>query len=150
LFKWLLEAPTVAGQRLIEQIEGFKLYLSVAEQDRLNFQYPPELTPELFEKYLPFAIALGVETEWGDQYAQHMQNVATSQEQESHDRYRSRFHNSNHRQGYSSLGRGLAAGLSSSITAASTPPSSSSNRSGGFSSGSSSGGGGGGGGGGGW
>jgi uncharacterized membrane protein YgcG len=150
LFKWLLEAPTIAGQRLIEQIEGFKLYLSVAEQDRLNFQYPPELTPELFEKYLPFAIALGVETEWGDQYAQHMQNAATSQEQENHDRYRSRFHNSNHRQGYSSLVRGLAAGLSSSIAAASTPPSSSSSRSGGFSSGSSSGGGGGGGGGGGW
>jgi hypothetical protein len=27
LFHWLLKAPTVAGRRLLDQIEGFKMFL---------------------------------------------------------------------------------------------------------------------------
>jgi len=29
----------------------------------MNLRYPPEKTPALFERYLPFALALGVEQE---------------------------------------------------------------------------------------
>ncbi|RMD87986.1 MAG: DUF2207 domain-containing protein, partial [Alphaproteobacteria bacterium] len=68
LFAWLLKAPTMKGRRIMDHLEGFKLYLSVAEKDRLNFHNPPERTPELFERYLPYAIALGVEQEWGEQF----------------------------------------------------------------------------------
>ena len=145
VFKWLLESPTVAGQRLMEQIEGFKLYLGIAEQDRLNFQHPPEITPELFEAYLPYAIALDVENEWGDQYASHIQHTTYAQAPKSN--FTSRL---DHIAGSGSLGSALVSGLSSSIASASRPPSSKSSRSGGFSRSSSSGGGGGGGGGGGW
>ncbi|GER00479.1 hypothetical protein JCM17845_11020 [Iodidimonas gelatinilytica] len=53
LFFWLLHAPTLKGRKLLDEIEGFKRYLSVAEKDRLNFHNPPEKTPELFEAYLP-------------------------------------------------------------------------------------------------
>ncbi len=53
----------------MDQIEGFADYLSAAEKDRMNFLNPPERTPELFEKYLPYALALGVEQAWSEQFS---------------------------------------------------------------------------------
>jgi len=69
LFYHLLRAPTLSGRKVMDEIEGFKLYLSVAEQERLNMLNPPDKTPELFEKYLPYALALDVENEWSEQFA---------------------------------------------------------------------------------
>lgn len=68
LFYHLLKSPSHLGRRVMDDIEGFRLYLSVAEKDRMNFHNPPDITPEIFEKYLPFAIALDVENEWGEQF----------------------------------------------------------------------------------
>ena len=68
LFTRLLKAPTVTGRRLLDQIEGFKMYLSTAEQHRLEALHPPDVTPEVFEKYLPYAMALDVENEWNDKF----------------------------------------------------------------------------------
>lgn len=48
------------GQILREEWLGFKLYLETAERYRLQ-----NLTPETFEKYLPYAIIFGVEKAWG-------------------------------------------------------------------------------------
>ncbi|MCW8890941.1 MAG: DUF2207 domain-containing protein, partial [Sedimenticola sp.] len=42
-YEWL-KAPTLAGQKLLQQVEGFRLYLGVAEQDELNFKHPVEKT----------------------------------------------------------------------------------------------------------
>ena len=64
-----MKAPTLAGRKILDQIEGFKLYLSVAEKDRLNLANPPELTPALFEQFLPYALALGVEQKWSEQFS---------------------------------------------------------------------------------
>lgn len=50
------------------KIEGFKLYLKVAEKDRLDFSDAPEKTPERFNKLLPYAVALGVEKQWAKQF----------------------------------------------------------------------------------
>ncbi|NLI33773.1 MAG: DUF2207 domain-containing protein, partial [Deltaproteobacteria bacterium] len=69
LFYRLLKAPTRAGRQILDKIEGFRMYLTVAEKDRLNMLNPPERTPELFEKYLPYALALGVEHEWAKQFS---------------------------------------------------------------------------------
>ncbi|MEW5910623.1 MAG: DUF2207 domain-containing protein, partial [Thermodesulfobacteriota bacterium] len=69
LFYFLLKAPTLLGRKAMDQIEGFKQYLSVAEEHRLQVLHPPEKTPELFEKYLPYALALDVEHEWSEQFA---------------------------------------------------------------------------------
>ncbi|MRR59209.1 MAG: DUF2207 domain-containing protein, partial [Deltaproteobacteria bacterium] len=70
LFYHLMKAPTIKGRRTMDQIEGLKLYLSVAEKDRLNQLLPPgEKTPEVFEKFLPYALALDVEQEWCEQFA---------------------------------------------------------------------------------
>ncbi|MCB1844469.1 MAG: DUF2207 domain-containing protein, partial [Halioglobus sp.] len=70
VFAWLLRAPSRRGRALLDQLDGFKLYLEVAEKDALALRHPPEKTPELFEKYLPFAFALGVEQAWAEQFSE--------------------------------------------------------------------------------
>lgn len=69
LFHFLMAAPTKAGRRLMDQIDGFALYLRTAEEDRLNILNPPERTPELFERLLPYAVALGLAHEWSAKFA---------------------------------------------------------------------------------
>ncbi|MDA0322664.1 MAG: DUF2207 domain-containing protein, partial [Verrucomicrobia bacterium] len=69
LFQHLLKAPTKAGRKLMDELEGFRMYLSVAERDTLRAMRGPEKTPELFETYLPYALALDVEQEWSEQFA---------------------------------------------------------------------------------
>ncbi len=54
IFLKLLKTWTSGGRKVMDRIEGFKMYLSSAEQDRLDRMNPPEKTPELFEKYLPY------------------------------------------------------------------------------------------------
>ena len=77
LFYHLLKAPTLSGRKIMDQIEGFKLYLSVAEKERLNLLNPPEKTPALFEKYLPYALALNVENAWSEQFAEVLAQAGT-------------------------------------------------------------------------
>ena len=54
---------------MLDRIAGFKQYLSITERERLDRMHPPKDTPELFERYLPYAIALGVENRWADRFA---------------------------------------------------------------------------------
>lgn len=65
---FLLGAPTREGRAMMDRIEGFKHYLSVTEAERFDRMQPPEETLTLFEKYLPYAIALDVETRWADRF----------------------------------------------------------------------------------
>ena len=67
-FAVLMRAPTIQGRKVMDQIEGFKLYLETAEKERLNINGEPPLTVERFERILPFAIALGVEKPWSDHF----------------------------------------------------------------------------------
>ena len=70
IFYYTMRGYTPAGRKLQEEIEGFKLFLSVAESERMKIiGTPPTRTPELYEKYLPYAVALGVENQWSDQFA---------------------------------------------------------------------------------
>jgi len=55
---------TEDGAKLAAELDGFKMYIKTAEEHRLNMFTPPERTPELFEKLLPYAIALNVSNEW--------------------------------------------------------------------------------------
>jgi len=143
LFYWLLRAPTERGRRLMDKLEGFKSYLEVAEKDELNLRNPPEKTPELFERYLPFALALGVEQAWAEKFAAVFARLEASGAQG----YRPRWYHGNfNARALGSFTSGVGASLTSAISSASTPPGSSSGSGGGGFSG----GGGGGGGGGGW
>jgi uncharacterized membrane protein YgcG len=141
LFYFLLKAPTRRGRLLMDKLEGFRMYLEVAEKQELDLRNPPEKTPELFEKYLPFALALGVEQAWAEQFA----DVFARMRPEDRAAYRPAwYHGSFSPSRVGQFASGVGAGLTSAIASASTPPGSSSGG-GGFS-----GGGGGGGGGGGW
>jgi uncharacterized membrane protein len=141
LFYNLLKAPTSQGRQILDLIDGFKLYLSVAEKDRLNLENPPERTPALFEAFLPYALALGVEQKWSEQFASVL--AVAGQEQYSPSWYVGRNWTTTNLVVMTSS---MSSSLSSAISSASTAPGSSSGSSGGGSSG----GGGGGGGGGGW
>ena len=142
IFYHLIKAPTLYGRKIMDQIEGFKLYLSVAEKEGLNIRNPPEKNPELFEKYLPFALALDVENAWSEQFAQVLA-LAQTQHGYSPTWYSGRQW---HTHGATGLASSLGSAFSSTISSSSSPPGSSSGSGGGGSSG----GGGGGGGGGGW
>jgi uncharacterized membrane protein YgcG len=52
------------GAPIIAEAAGLKMYMKTAEEHRLRMLTPPERTPELFEKLLPYAIALDVSNEW--------------------------------------------------------------------------------------
>lgn len=132
---------TRKGRELLDYAKGLKLYLSVAEEARLNALYPKTITPEIFETMLPFALALGVEQKWCKHFEELVaQGLATYQ-----DGYDS-WYRSNGIISIGNLGYALGSSFSDDIASASTPPGSSSGSGGGGSSG----GGGGGGGGGGW
>ena len=138
-FYWM-KAHTLAGRKITDQIEGFRQYLGVAEEARLDALNPPDKTPELFERFLPYAVALDVENHWAQRFAGVLATAAAagataSWYSGSHDWHDPvRFANN------------LGSNLSSTIASASEAPGSCSGSGGGGFSG----GGGGGGGGGGW
>jgi len=72
-FKFI-RRPTDQGRQLMDQIEGFKLFLVTTEKDRMEFFHPIQQVPDVFEKYFPYAIALGVADKWiarfGDMFQQ--------------------------------------------------------------------------------
>jgi uncharacterized membrane protein YgcG len=141
-FHWMA-APTREGRAVLDRIAGFRQYLSIAEEDRLETMHPPEKTPELFERYLPYAIALKVENDWASRFTSVLAAAAASGQTQSMSWYSGRSDPWNDPGDFAdSVGGSLA----STISSASTAPGSS----GGSGGGGSSGGGGGGGGGGGW
>lgn len=68
IFGAFMPKITKKGAITKEYIEGLKLYLTVAEKDRLKFHNAPAKNPQEFERLLPYAIVLGVETEWAEQF----------------------------------------------------------------------------------
>jgi Predicted membrane protein (DUF2207) C-terminal domain/Predicted membrane protein (DUF2207) N-terminal domain len=159
-FYTLLKQPTVEGRRVMDAIDGLKMYLSTAERDRLEAMtrhattrgaggVEPERTIELFEKMLPYAVALGVENQWAGQFDDLLRAAAVDDSGGGGRGYQPTwYHGSN----WSAMNVGAAVAgvgvaMSAAVASAATSPSSGSSGSGG---GGSSGGGGGGGGGGGW
>ncbi len=142
LFAWLLRAPTLAGRKIMDQIEGFRMYLNTAEQDRLDRMQSPRLTPEVFESFLPYAYALGVQNRWCRRFERELPEELRQQGYNP-GWYSGQFHGMH---ALNHLGNDFGSAMSSAISSASTAPGSSSGSGGGGFSG----GGGGGGGGGGW
>ncbi len=144
VFYNLLRAPTPVGREVMDRIEGFKLYLSVAEAERMNMQGVPEMSETLFERLLPYAVALNVEKPWSEAFSDYLARVMPDQDDGG---YHPGWYRGRHWDG-NNVGRateGMVSSMSGAMAAA-TPSSSGSGSSGGGSSG----GGGGGGGGGGW
>ncbi len=143
LFGYSMRRPTLRGRKVLDEMLGFKDYLEIAEKDEMNLRNPPEKTPELFETYLPFALALGVDQEWSERFGSLLASIRGEDGKGYRPNwYNGSFSSSNLTRATSILSSGLNSALGSSVS----PPGSSSGGGGGGSSG----GGGGGGGGGGW
>jgi uncharacterized membrane protein YgcG len=140
LFPSALKAPTRAGRELLDKIEGFSIFLRSVDGNRLNQLMPPEKTPELFDKYLPYALALDCELAWAQQFATVLEDAKQSND------YSPYWYVGNRPYQMNTFPSAFAASFSNAIaSSATTQGSSSGTGGGGFS-----GGGGGGGGGGGW
>jgi len=142
-FAIIMKRPTLRGRQLLDAMLGFKDFLEVAEKDELNLRNPPDKTPELFEEYLPFALALDVDQQWSERFAS---LLASIREPNGNSYSPSWYDGRWNAMKLSKTTSSLASGLNSAISSSVTPPGSSSGGGGGGFSG----GGGGGGGGGGW
>jgi hypothetical protein len=146
VFLYLLKAPTFTGRQLMDQVEGFKMFLGAVDGDRLNRVMPPQQTPAVFESFLPYALALDVEQDWAEKFSTLLASAGTTPGANTA-AYAPSFYSGGSSNSFSgarfasSFGGSLTSAISSSATA---PGSAGGGGSGG------SGGGGGGGGGGGW
>ena len=61
LFTWLMPRRTPLGVAVLRQVFGFQQFLNRVEGPRLR-RIP--LTPELFERYLPYAMVCGLTQSW--------------------------------------------------------------------------------------
>ncbi|MGV1790682.1 DUF2207 domain-containing protein [Rhizobium sp. A37_96] len=68
VFYFLMGAPTPLGRKMMDGIAGLRQYLTLAERDRMNMQGAPQMSPQHFEKLLPYAVALGVEKPWSSAF----------------------------------------------------------------------------------
>lgn len=144
VFAALIPAPTREGRRLLDEIEGLRTYLRVAERDELKNlpgpDAPPVLDAERYEHLLPYAVALDVEEAWTRKFTLAVGTAAAAATTSAINWYSG--------SSFSDLGSmtsSIGGSLTSSIASASTPPGSSSGGGGGGSSGGGGGGGGGGG-----
>jgi uncharacterized membrane protein YgcG len=143
LFLYLLKQPTLAGRDVMDKLDGFKMYLTTAEGAELA-QAAPQKTLQLYERLLPYAVALEVENQWTEQFGDELRRASQGNGDQP---YRPMWFSGNsfNHFGSAHFASALSSSLSTSIASSSSPPGSRSGSSGGGS-----GGGGGGGGGGGW
>lgn len=138
-----LKRYTQVGQQVKAAIEGFKMFLSATETDRLRILSSPEQGIQEYERYLPYAIALGVEENWTKQFVPIFEQLARTGHAYMPAWYHGRHFNARHMGEFS---RSVGSAFSGAISSAASAPGSRSGSGGRGSSG----GGGGGGGGGGW
>jgi len=72
LFAREMKAHTVKGAQARIHVLGFQEFMTRVDADRLK-----RMPPDTFEKFLPFAMALGVEHNWAQAFAGIVQNPPT-------------------------------------------------------------------------
>jgi uncharacterized membrane protein YgcG len=58
-----MPAKTTEGSKLLNKILGFRMYLYTAERFRVQ-----DLTPETFERFLPYAMVFNIEKQWAERF----------------------------------------------------------------------------------
>ena len=127
-FAIIMRRPTGIGRRLLDELGGFKEYMEITEKDEMNLRNPPDKTPLLFEKYLPFALAMGVEQQWAERFTKVFANLRGPNDTGYHPVW---YNGSWNSLDLSSNTANLSSGLGSAISSSVTPPGSSSGSSGG-------------------
>jgi uncharacterized membrane protein YgcG len=139
-----LKIRSAEGVKLQNEIDGFKMFLDTTDRLKIKKMYPDlPLNFTTYEKYLPYAIALDLESKWSQTFADEI-----SEHQLDTDVNKAGWYMGGSSMAFSSssFASGFSSSFSSAISSSSSAPGSSSGGGGGGSSG----GGGGGGGGGGW
>ncbi len=147
IFLHLMKAPTKLGREMMDEVEGLKLFMSVTAGEQADHAVSadmPELTPQLYEDLLPYAIALGVEKQWSKTFEDKVFSQLPPEKAYRPHWYRGSNFNPSRP---AAMLSGITQTIGTDLSSAMTPPASSSS---GSSGGGFSGGGGGGGGGGGW
>jgi uncharacterized membrane protein YgcG len=80
IFLYFISRSSEEKVKMQSEIEGFKMYLSVAEENQLKFHNPPEMTSAIYEKFLPYAIVFGVDGIWGKRFRDKLQETIGSAE----------------------------------------------------------------------
>lgn len=74
---------TSGGVNVLAKILGFREFLQLTEKDKLEMLNAPHLEPETFEKFLPYAMVLGVEKKWAEKFEGIYQAAPTWYEDQS-------------------------------------------------------------------
>ena len=77
LWRYLMKNRTAFSREMEDKILGYEHYLRSTEERYLDFLNEPETAPVLFEKHLPYAIALGCESRWSDAFEKYILEVDT-------------------------------------------------------------------------
>ncbi|HKU14721.1 MAG TPA: DUF2207 domain-containing protein, partial [Steroidobacteraceae bacterium] len=121
IFGRLVRAPTGEGRKLMDEVEGLKLYLSVAERDELarmtTQNAAPPLDDKRYEMLLPYAVALEVEDAWTKKFTA-AAGVAGAAEATR----RIGWYHGGNVSDLGSLSRAVGSSLTSQIASSATPP----------------------------
>ncbi|WP_331380533.1 DUF2207 domain-containing protein [Rhizobium sp. BR 362] len=66
VFAPILETWTKLGVAVIGQLDGLRRYLSLVDEARMAVRDDVRMSPQHFERLLPYAVALGVEKKWSE------------------------------------------------------------------------------------
>lgn len=66
ILSFMYRRRTRKGYEALNHLRGFEDFLTMTEKERYAFHNAPQKSPEQFMKYLPYAIAFGVEKEWAE------------------------------------------------------------------------------------
>jgi uncharacterized membrane protein len=72
LFARIMPAKSLKGVHTKVEVLGFQEFVNRVDADRLK-----RMPPDTFEKFLPFAMALGIENRWAKSFEGIMQNQPT-------------------------------------------------------------------------
>lgn len=136
LYKYLIEQPTIDKLKLQSMVEGFRMYLTSPNEEKIRNFKAPEMTSERFERLLPYALALDVDDTWSEKFQSYLDVSETDS-----------TYSMNWMSGMdfsSGVFRGISESMPTALGSGAVDPSSSGSSGGGFSGGGSGGGGGGG------
>ncbi len=68
VFRELMTVRTEKGNDVLNEADGLAMYMGTAERHRLEMFNPPEETPEVFERLLPYAFALDTAETWANRF----------------------------------------------------------------------------------
>jgi len=74
-WRYLMKNRTAFSREMEDKIMGYEHYLRSTEERYLDFLNEPETAPVLFEKHLPYAIALDCESRWSDAFERYILDV---------------------------------------------------------------------------